>query len=464
MVVARVGSQTALASILRSTRVRAIYEERFYEPYLAQSLPLIGQPQVAASGKTGSGATVAVLDSGVEYGRLDFGPCSSPGVPASCRVVAAADFASPPFVDHSHGTNVAATVLGVAPGARIAALNVFSSTGRSSLFALVGAFNWCIANRPVFNIVSINLSLGQDDIYSEPCDGSPLAIPVSDARDVGIVTVAAAGNAGRPFQIGDPACAPKVISVGAVYDSNFGPFDGSVLPVPCSDQTTRADQVTCFSDSASILTMLAPGAWITAGGYSFAGTSQAAPHVAGAIAVLRAAYPSDSIPQTLERLVGNAVQVVDAGNGLPKPRLSLLGAVGPPSWGCSAHAIAVPGSATGVLRSNACHDLGTFSVWYADVYRFVGSSGQIVTIDLQSSLFNTYLFLRSPNGTVVAQNDDIALGSNTNSRINFTLTQTGDWDIIVESAFPYVTGAYSLSVMPAVVGPCFRCPRVVPFR
>jgi hypothetical protein len=39
--------------------------------------------------------------------------------------VAAADFASPPFVDHSHGTNVAATVLGVAPGARIAALNVF---------------------------------------------------------------------------------------------------------------------------------------------------------------------------------------------------------------------------------------------------------------------------------------------------------------------------------------------------
>jgi hypothetical protein len=85
--------------------------------------------------------------------------------------------------------------------------------------------------------------------------------------------------------------------------------------------------------------------------------------------------------------------------------------------------------------------------------------------------FDTYLLLQSPVGVVVAENDDVAPGSNVNSRINFTLTQSGNWDVVVESAFPYVTGGYSISVALAGVPTPTPTPqrhgglpRVVPFR
>ncbi len=44
-------------------------------------------------------------------------------------------------------------------------------------------------------------------------------------------------------------------------------------PVKCSDPTTAADKVACFSNGGSLVTLLAPGAMITAGGYTMGGTS-----------------------------------------------------------------------------------------------------------------------------------------------------------------------------------------------
>jgi subtilisin family serine protease len=74
--------------------------------------------------------------------------------------------------------------------------------------------------------------------------------------------------------------------------------------------------------------MLAPGALILAGGSSYAGTSQAAPHVAGAIAVLRAANaaPNDTAAQTLARLTSTGLSIKDTRNSITKPRLNLKAA------------------------------------------------------------------------------------------------------------------------------------------
>jgi hypothetical protein len=133
------------------------------------------------------------------------------------------------------------------------------------------------------------------------------------------MTIASAGNNGFINEIGFPACIPEVTSVGAVYDSNIGGVSYS----NCTDNFTAPDQVACFSNSSDDLTFLAPGAGILASGITLFGTSQAAPHVSGAIAILRSAFPTDSLDETLSRLLNKSVPVFDSRNGLTMPRLSL---------------------------------------------------------------------------------------------------------------------------------------------
>ncbi|MGB9130182.1 MAG: hypothetical protein WCB97_11070, partial [Thiobacillus sp.] len=79
---------SALLRLLARDEVAAVFEDTKLYPHLAETLPLIGQPSVNHTmGRTGSGAAVAVLDTGVDYTRGEFGACSAPGVPAGCRVV-----------------------------------------------------------------------------------------------------------------------------------------------------------------------------------------------------------------------------------------------------------------------------------------------------------------------------------------------------------------------------------------
>jgi subtilisin family serine protease len=226
-----------------------------------------------------------------------------------------------------HGTNVAGIVAGVAPGTRIAALDVFTGQGAYTSDIITG-INWAINNKTSYNIVAMNLSLGVAGVkYTSECTGSWAATPFANARAAGIVPVVAAGNDGFTDGVAEPACAPGAVRVGAVYDTNVG---GTYFPeFNCGDTTTAADKVACFSNSSSLLTLLAPGVFITAAGITGYGTSQAAPHVAGAVAVLRApdAAPNDTVANTVDRLTGNGQFVTDTRNGIVKPRLNLFAAV-----------------------------------------------------------------------------------------------------------------------------------------
>ncbi|MGC4119667.1 MAG: S8 family serine peptidase [Myxococcales bacterium] len=314
----------SLLALAESDAVVRIHANHRTEASLSRSLPLIHQPQAASSGVTGSGATVAVLDTGVDYTRSAFGPCTSAGTPSStCKVAYAADFAPDDGAldAHGHGTNVAAIVLGVAPEARIAALDVFNG-GYAYSTDILAAVDWCIAHRAELNIVAMNLSLG-GGLYSSTCPGTVYASSFQAARDAGILAAIASGNDGSATQISAPACVPAAVSVGAVYTTDFGPLSFSA----CSDAATAADRVTCFSNSGPSLTLLAPGAFITAGGATMAGTSQATPHVAGAIALVRAAFPTETVDQSLQRLLSGGVSVTDPRNGRVTPRLDLAAAV-----------------------------------------------------------------------------------------------------------------------------------------
>lgn len=316
------GLDAAIALLERDEAVAA-YEVEQYELTDAQSFPLIGQPTVAAAGKTGSGTAVAVLDTGTDYTRADFGSCTAPGVPSSCKVAFAADFAPADNAldDNGHGTNVAGIVVGVAPATKVLALDVFSG-GTASSTNIISAINWAISNRATYNIASMNLSLGGGS-STTTCPSDAMGIALGSARSAGIAPVVASGNSATTNAISSPACAPAAISVGAVYDANVGGLSFS----NCTDAATAADRVTCFSNSASFLTVLAPGALITAGGYTMAGTSQAAPHVAGAFAVLHGAFPAESVEQGVTRLTSTGKPILDPRNGITKPRIDLAAAI-----------------------------------------------------------------------------------------------------------------------------------------
>jgi subtilisin family serine protease len=337
-------SVEALDHLLAQPDVEHVYPDERHAATLSRSLPFIGQPLVAAGGLQGQGTSVAILDTGLDYTRPEFGGCAAPGKPASCRVAYAGDVAAPQggLDDRGHGTNVAAIVAAVAPGARLIALNVFS--GRWALTSdILAAIDWCMQHRAEYRIVAMNLSLGGGSQVL-PCSRDPLAGSLQAARAAGILAAVAAGNDGSATGLASPACAPAAVSVGAVYSGDFG---GLQWASGCTDATTAADQIACFSNSSPFLTLLAPGALISTGGATMGGTSQAAPHVAGAIAVLRSAFPGDSAEDALARLRATGKPVIDPRNGASTPRLDLAAAVRP---GPAPPAVAPPGSARGQVE------------------------------------------------------------------------------------------------------------------
>jgi subtilisin family serine protease len=452
----RLNSIDDLNALEADARVAAVYEDRPLHMHLAQSAPLIRQPQEATLNQSGAGTTVAVLDTGVDYTRSAFGSCSAPGIPANCKVIYAQDFAPDDGAldADGHGSNVAAIVSGIAPGARIAALDVFNGTSAYSS-DVVSAINWAIANQAAYNIVALNLSLG-GNLYTSPCNNTnpynpsynPFRTPIVNAQAAGILTVASSGNDASSTGIAMPACTPEAISVGAVYDNNVGTISYSA----CSDAVTAADQVTCFSNSASFLSVLAPGALITAAGATYAGTSQAAPHVSGAVAILRGAYPAESLTTTLNRLTGRGVNITDPRNLLVKPRIDVLAALGAVNDNFAA-AVTLSGQAGTAYvdtidagkesnEPNHAGNSGGKSAWWNWTAPYSGP----LNLNTAGSDFNTLLAVYTGGSvgalSLVAENDDTS--PYTTSSLNFT-AQAGTTYHIAVDGFSGAYGTVKLS-------------------
>ncbi|KQE89846.1 S8 family peptidase [Acinetobacter lactucae] len=322
----RVSNREALVDLLNDPNVKAVYPNRINRATTMESLPLINQPQANTKGFNGTGSSVAVLDTGVNYLHSDFG-CTAVNSPSStCRVVYSFDSAPDDSTldDDGHGSNVSAIVSKVASKTKIIGIDVFRSGSAYDSDILAG-INWAVNNAQTYNIKAINLSLGVPGVkYTSECSNSSYATAFANARAAGVVPVVASGNDGFSDGISTPACVAGAIRVGAVYDSNLGRLAWR----NCTDRTTAADKVTCFSNGGKLVTLLAPGALITAGGHTMGGTSQAAPHVAGTFALLRAnsVSPAETIDQTISRLKTTGKPVTDSRTGLVFPRIDLLAA------------------------------------------------------------------------------------------------------------------------------------------
>lgn len=310
-----------LEALLETPGVVGVREEIFYyRATLDDGLKLIGQPAALGRGFDGAGTTIVVVDTGVDWTHDAFGSCEEVGLDG-CPVVHEADFAPEDgMLDDGkrHGTNVAAIAAAVAPGAKIAAIDVFDGD-RARTSDILKAINWSIQNQSLFGIAAINLSLGSAANYTGACDSDVLATPILQALNAGIVTVVASGNEANAHGVASPGCISDAVTVGAVYSTSIT----GVTYEDCTDLLKSPGDVGCFSNASSQLDLLAPGIMIDAGGVVMSGTSQATPHVAGAVAALRSQRPGESAESIAADLVTTGVPTLDPRNSMTFSRLDL---------------------------------------------------------------------------------------------------------------------------------------------
>lgn len=322
----------------------------------SESHPLANVDTIHAQGYNGDGITIAIIDDGIDHDHAAFGGQSAW---PNAKILGGYDYAdndNDPRIDctgQSHGTAVAGVaagngggVTGTAPNASLVFLKVqkASECGQPSLSGdVAAAIDWAVANRNTYGIKVISMSLGGGAYSSaSSCDNASTAYrnAVNSAYSAGLVVLAASGNEGLCSQLAHPSCMTNVISVGAVYDADVGGPGYCVSGSSCAgqphqqcpgsacfDTTTSADKVTCYSNSASFLDILAPSNCATtakAGGGTescFGGTSSATPFAAGVTASLLEADPSLDNDDIRSILSGTGVGVLDSKSGITKPRV-----------------------------------------------------------------------------------------------------------------------------------------------
>jgi subtilisin family serine protease len=315
---------------------------------LAQSVSLIRASELISQGLSGAGVTVAVLDTGIDGGHPDLSDdivaeacfCQNADGSGCCPGGGTSAMGSGAARDEQgHGTNVAGIVTsrgsvaprGVAPDAKIVAVRVMDAGGVASGTAqVISGLEYVLTSHPEVRVV--NMSLGFESLFSSVCDSSAsftsaFAQVIGSLKSRGTIVFASSLNSGSSSEIGLPACIGSAVAVGAVYDDNIGS-----VSFGCTDSTTRADQVACFSNSNALVDILAPGAATTApgvgGGVStWLGTSQASPHAAGAAALLLQAKGGLSPDQILAAFKATGVVVTDPKNGMSFPRIDVVAAL-----------------------------------------------------------------------------------------------------------------------------------------
>jgi len=282
--------------------------------------------QVDAEDKsiTGEGITVAVLDTGIDYTREELGGCFG----EDCRVKGGYDYMNDdddPIDDDGHGTHVAGiigakgSVNGVAPDVEFLAYKVcdYYCPTDGIIAALEAAVDPDGDPSTDDGADIINMSLGGPGSLDDP-----LTVAVNALEEHDVLVVISAGNEGSgPMTIGSPGNAEYAITVASTDKTDF-----------LADYSSRGP---VFSNTFQKPDIAAPGSSIDSlaigsGLVSYSGTSMAAPHVAGAAALLKqnrrsltARQLKSVLTSTTEPLLSS---YLEAGAG----RLNALSAVNSP--------------------------------------------------------------------------------------------------------------------------------------
>jgi subtilisin family serine protease len=306
----------------------------------ADSMPQIGAPGAWQAGFTGEGVTVAVLDSGIDATHPDLDEV----------VVGERDFTGKGNVEDGagHGTHVASILAGsgdasdgvnqgVAPDADLLVGKVLDDDGYGELSGVIEGMEWAAAE----GADVVNLSLGS--LYFDV--PSPDAVAVDELTEqYGTLFVVAAGNDGDLGEgtVGSPGIAEKALTVGAVDDADdvtvYSSRGGSDAGLLKPDVVAPGDGIV-----AARATGTAAGDVVDDLHVALSGTSMAAPHVAGAAAVLKQARPDLDATALKSALMGSAEPT------------------GADVWSEGAGRITVPGAIAQQVTATPSVSFGTFT-------------------------------------------------------------------------------------------------------
>lgn len=303
------GAQKLVDAVEASKTVDKIWLDAPVKVHDADSTPQIGAPAAWSDGKDGTGVTVAVLDTGIDTTHPDL----DDGV-----VTLAKDFTGEGSTADAfgHGTHVASIIAGsgeasdgvnrgVAPGARLLNARVLGADGYGEESWVIDGMEWVASN----GADVINMSLGVKGEYTDGTDPQSLAVDSISERYDALVVVAAGNDGGYGnFTVTPPGTADSALTVGAVTDSDQtawfssrGPRFGDYAIKP--DITGPGDGIVAARAAGTSM-----GDPVDDNYTAMGGTSMAAPHVAGAAAILKQARP---------QLDGEALKSVLMGSAQP---------------------------------------------------------------------------------------------------------------------------------------------------
>jgi subtilisin family serine protease len=232
------------------------------------------EADAAHATSTGSGAVVAVLDTGVLASHEDL----------AGRLLPGHDFVekdSTPQDQNGHGTHVTGIIAadagngkgieGVAPGAMVMPIRVLDKDGNGTGDVVAKGIDYAVAHHADV----INLSLGGDAVGTVLGGDAAFTAAVQRALNAGIVVIAAAGNDTAPF-CEQPAVTGPLLCVGAIDRRGMRTFYSS-----SGDLVAPGGSAVTGGSDEDILSTVSTGKYDT-----MAGTSQATPHVTGVAALL----------------------------------------------------------------------------------------------------------------------------------------------------------------------------------
>ncbi|MEE3199378.1 MAG: S8 family serine peptidase [Planctomycetota bacterium] len=317
--------EDVISRLSRLDGVRRLRADQRGSATLLESRQLIRANQAQELGLSGAGRIVAVLDSGIDADHLDLqeGILEQYG---QHFLDQGADTGEDFDDDNGHGTHVSGilasrgnlTPPGIAPGASIIPVKVLDRRNVGWFTDWAAGIEYVVDLHQGDNGLSIdviNMSLASHSLYEQSCNDAHegIAGAVTAAHELGILVLAASGNNGSDNSLALPSCMNEVISVGSTLDTSPG-------------------TISTFTNRSARLDILAPGENIvstgnTGGNAAISGTSQATPHISGAICLMLEANPGLTADQVIATLLATGTEVNDEVSGLSFPRVDCLDAV-----------------------------------------------------------------------------------------------------------------------------------------